>query len=59
MISFLKTWATEPRFAWSATAAITAAAQGVWTVDWLIFGTAASAAIAAIYAAADKAKTKS
>ena len=59
MIRTLKDWATEPRFGWSVTAALTASAQGVWTLDWLIFGTAASAAIAALYAAVDKTKTKS
>ena len=56
MIKTLTSWATEPRFGWSVTAALTAAAQGVWTIDWLLFGTAASASIAAIYAAVDKAK---
>ena len=56
MIRTLKDWATEPRFGWSVTAALTASAQGVWTLDWLIFGTAASAAIAALYAAVDKTK---
>ena len=57
MIRTLKDWATEPRFGWSVTAALTAAAQGVWAIDWLIFGTAASASIAAIYAAVDKVKS--
>ncbi len=56
MIKFVRSWATEPRFAFSVTAALTASAQGVWTLDWLIFGTAASASIAALYAAADKVK---
>ena len=57
MIKFVTSWATEPRFAWSVTAALTASAQGVWTLDWLIFGTAASASIAALYAAVDKVKS--